>query len=416
MKALGLPIGLSFAFWTIVGLIRYYYETVINPFKPDPTKIPKLSQIAAIIPAHNEELVIRSSIKALKKKLNTDQIYVASDGSKDRTTRRARMEGVHVTDINPGKGKAKALVHLIDTFKLYKRYQFILIVDADTRLDETFFDKALSMLADPQISVVFGTPNIIWPKYSLFNPKYLFICYRERLNLILRYMMGYGQTWKVFNSNYVIPGFATLYRTKILSQLQIDTPGLLIEDFNLAFQLHKKRLGKIGHHPSIIAWDQHPDNLKDYWSQVRRWNIGFFQTVRRWRVWPSFFWIALGVFTLEVFINSIFILFSPFLLLYLLIPFIPINTPLDNYFFLYHAIGPYQHVTLIELFILAFVLDYVVSVIVSMITQKPQFIFWGLFFYFLHIVTSLILFSAIVPGFFKTSTGRWTSPARQEVD
>ena len=74
--------------------------------------------------------------------------------------------------------------------------------------------------------------------------------------------------------------------------------------------MHKKKLGKIAYKPSIIGWDQHPDSLADYWKQVRRWNIGFFQTIRANGVWPSFFWVALGVFSLEVVLNSVMIWFN----------------------------------------------------------------------------------------------------------
>ena len=416
----GLPIGISVLFWSVVGLIRLLTEKVFVK-KPDRTRRSinllelKKSDIAVILPAHNEELVIRDSIRWLKKSLHPKQIYVVSDGSKDKTYRRARMEGVHVSKLDPGKGKAKALVYLLQRHNLYERYKLIFIVDADTRIDPTCVERALPLFADPKVGVVFASSRIVWPDHFFPRLKLYFVAYRERLNRMLQYFLIYGQTWKYTSVNYVIPGFATLYRSEILKQLEIDTPGLLIEDFNLAFQFHKKHLGRIGYDPSLIGWDQYPDNLKDYWKQVRRWNIGFFQTIKKNGVGPSFFWLALGVFSAEVILNSIFLLFLPFLLIYLFSSSIPgADALLGQFTGLYQTFGPYKNLSLGDIFLGTYILDYILTVVIGLYNRKPQFIFYGLFFFVMHFITSLILLSSIIPGFFGRSTGRWTPPTRSK--
>jgi len=379
----------------------------------------KVSDIAVILPAHNEELVIRRAIRALRHSLNGKQIYVASDGSTDKTYRRARMEGCHVSRLEPGGGKAKALVYLLKRYHLFEKYKLIFIVDADTQIDQSFVSRALPFFDDHNIGVVFGTSRIFWPQHIIPRLRLYYIAYRERLNRVLQYSLIYGQTWKYTNVPYVIPGFATIYRSKILRQLEIDTPGLLIEDFNLAFQFYKKKLGKVGYHPSLIGWDQHPDNLVEYWKQLRRWNIGFFQTVKKNGIWSSFFWLALGVFSLEVLLNSLFILLLPILLIVLLSPWVanlhPFFTTVAELFRDPQRL-PYIHLTLRDLLIGTFLVDYVVTVVIGLINKKPQFIVYGLFFFFMHFVTSLILISSIIPGFFGSSSGRWVSPTRRVVE
>ena len=217
--------------------------------------------------------------------------------------------------------------------------------------------------------------------------------------------------------NYVIPGFATIYRSEILQQIELDAPGLLIEDFNAAFEVHKKKLGKIGFHPSCIGWVQHPDSLRDYWKQVRRWNIGFFQTVRKNGIWPSFFWLFLWVFSLEVFLNSLFILSFPVLIPYLILSGNPVAlSGLLPFVNTYRQFGPFQSVTLWDIILVQFIIDYAFTVIIGLINKKPQFIFYGLFFFFMHYVTALILISSLIPGFFRSSQGRWTSPTRRKLD
>ncbi|MEX0616406.1 MAG: glycosyltransferase [Candidatus Woykebacteria bacterium] len=410
----GLPIGISIAFWSLVGIARFFYEKFIAiPKKTSFTRY-KISDIAAILPAHNEELVIKDCIQALKDSgLMQNQIYVASDGSIDKTTKLAKKERVNVVDINPGKGKAKALVYLIEHFNLYERYKLIFIIDADTRVDKEFVKRALPFFNNPEIGVVFAASRIVWPPHIIPRLKLYFVAYRERLNRMLQYLLIYGQTWKFASVNYVIPGFCTIYRSNVLSQLEIDTPGLLIEDFNLAFQFHKKKVGKLGFNHQLIGWDQYPDNLMDYVKQVRRWNIGFFQTVRKNGVWPSFFWLTLFVFSTEVLLNSVFVLFLPLLLLYLTSPWIPFSSDVLNSFSnLYSNFGPYRNLTLGDIWLGTFLIDYLFTVAIGLITRKPQFIIYGLFFFIMHFIVSAVLLSSIIPGFFGKSAGRWVPPTR----
>src|SRR5699024_6610507 len=56
------------------------------------------------------------------------------------------------------------------------------------------------------------------------------------------------------------------------------------------------------------AYSQDPFTLKDYYKQVSRWTLGFWQTIRRHRVWPSSFWAALSLYILEVVVVSFVLL------------------------------------------------------------------------------------------------------------
>src|SRR3989338_3488409 len=114
----GLPIGISVTIWSLIGLLRLILNYL--PFRKKRHwgwggKL-RPSDIAVLLPAHNEELVIRQSIQALKQMLDEKQIYVASDGSKDKTYRRAQMEGCHVSRLIPGRGKGRALVYLLKRY------------------------------------------------------------------------------------------------------------------------------------------------------------------------------------------------------------------------------------------------------------------------------------------------------------
>lgn len=407
----GLPLGISFTIWTIAGLLRYLSEKLTRKRKKTRKLRYKRSDIAAVVPAHNEELIIRRCMQALKKVLNEKQIYAISDGSSDKTFRRARMEGCHVSRLKRGKGKAKALKHLFTRYKLFERYKLIFIVDADTNMDPSCLFHALPLFNDKNVGVVFASSQVKWTQHIIPRLSYYFIAYRDRLNRLLQYCFVYGQTWKYTNVIYVIPGFATIYRSDVLKELEIDTPGLLIEDFNLAFQYHRKKLGKIGYNPAMIGWDQYPDNLPDYWKQVRRWNIGFFQTVKKNGIWPSFFWLTLGIFSAEILLNSIFILLLPLFFLYLITSLFPQLHFVSQILLL---LPLYDKLEFGDVVLGIFLTDYIITVIIGLVNKKPQFIFYGLFFLPMHYITSLILLSSLLPGFFGRSAGLWTSPKRQK--
>lgn len=416
---LGVPIGISTTFWFLMGLLRALENTIRkSPFpKPDPKKRQKVSikDIAVILPAHNEEAVIAKSLQALKHSIPARQIHVVSDGSSDNTYKEVKKEGCRCMAINPGVGKARALVRLIEKFDLFNRYKFIMILDADTKVDKNYFKLALPILENPEISAVFPGSKIKWKQHIIPQFKFYIISYRERLNRMLQYFLIYGQTWLRTNEIFVIPGYCTIYRSSVLRQLRIDEPGLLIEDFNLSFQLHKKKLGKIFYDPALIGWDQHPDNLRDYWKQVRRWNIGFFQTVVANGYWTSFFWFTMAFFSIEVGINAIFILIFPSLLLLLALAtnpttaatFEPVRATLSAVPF-FKAL----EFNWFEIFLAFFWFDYMMTIVFGIMGRKPQFLFYGLFFYFMHFITALILISSIIPGFFSKSDGRWISPKR----
>jgi membrane-associated protease RseP (regulator of RpoE activity) len=118
------------------------------------------------------------------------------------------------------------------------------------------------------------------------------------------------------------------------------------------------------------------------------------------------------IFSAEVLLNSFFVLLLPFLVLYhlgLAFPQIPV---LGYYSMLYKEYGIFTNVPFLTILLSIFFFDYLMTVVIGIMNKKPQFIFYGLFFFIMHYITSLILISSIIPGFFGSSDGRWVSPKR----
>ena len=83
----------------------------------------------------------------------------------------------------------------------------------------------------------------------------------------------------------------------------------------MTFEVHHKHLGRIAFHPGVQAYTQDPDNLRDYTRQMRRWCLGFWQTVRRHGFWPSRFCLALAVTVFELLMSSLFFVSLPLVML-----------------------------------------------------------------------------------------------------
>lgn len=397
--------GYNFSFWLILSAIRFIYEKIPRQIKKKPGRPKKIllpSDVAAIIPARNEELSIRRTIISLLKVLPKRNIFVASDNSIDKTVKIARLLGVNALNIKPNKGKARAITYTINYYNIYKRFKLILINDADVAIDKNYLKLALPYFQDKEISCVAPHGVTRWKHYGIWQT--FFIAYRIRLWRVIQVGMRFGQTWKFTNVSYIVPGSLCLYRAKVLKKIEVDAPGLVIEDFNVTFELHKKRLGKIAYSPYIFGIHQDPYNLRDYVNQIKRWDIGFWQTVKKNGIWPSLFWLSTGSFMLELTFYALFVVLVPFLLfIFLLTHFQPIIIP-----FLFAKL------TILDLIIGVFLMDYITTIIAAFFEKKPILLSYGFFFFFLHYIDSFIHLYSIPVAFFTKSSGTWTSPKRKK--
>jgi cellulose synthase/poly-beta-1,6-N-acetylglucosamine synthase-like glycosyltransferase len=81
----------------------------------------------------------------------------------------------------------------------------------------------------------------------------------------------------------VFPGPITCFQTKILKDLDF-TANSLTEDFDITLQVHRKRLGKIVYIPKAVNYTQDPQSFGDFCKQNLRWQRGFFQGVKKYRI------------------------------------------------------------------------------------------------------------------------------------
>lgn len=412
--------GYNFTFWAIVSVLRFVTETIPGllgrrraPARAISARRITPQQVAVILAAHNEELALSATLHALKKNLPVENIYVGSDASTDRTVEIAREHGCQVVDLQPNRGKAAVLAYLLQHFHILARYEAAIVMDAEVIVSDNYLEKILPYFDDPHVAAFVSHAISRWHQHWLPKWYMFFTAYRIRLWFTLYYALRYGQTWKHMSLTPIIPGGSSVYRSSALTQIEIDTPGLIIEDFHMTFQVHRKKLGRIASHPSAYIIDQEPYNLRDYYRQVHRWFLGFWQTFFHHGFWPSAFWFATFLFILEMFFYSLFILAVPFLLLAMVFTAlwsVPLfHLPLS-------PIGlPPLPVTGTGLLVGIFAVDYSLTMLVAAIEGKPALLIYGLGFFLLRYVDTWIFLKTLPEAIFlRSSAGVWRSPERKE--
>ncbi|MGQ0717209.1 MAG: glycosyltransferase family 2 protein [Pseudonocardiales bacterium] len=409
-----LVFGANFALWSTIGLARLAQEK----WAPRPCRgagpSMTVEDVAVLIPAHNEEMVIETSIEAIAALVPRGNIHVVSDGSTDRTAELTRRAGVNVIETRTNVGKAGALEEAIDRFGLVERFPLVLLLDADTAIDPGYFDAALPHFDDPSVVAVAGSVRTHWHEHGLSLIGKALVCHRQRIYAITQRLLKFGQTWRYTNATHIVPGFASIYRTAVLPRIEMNPPGLVIEDFNMTFEIYQQRLGKVAFTLDAVAVTQDPDNLRDYVRQTKRWILGLWQTVRRHPPRLSLFTAMLTLLLLELLTSSLFFLLLPFLLIVLAVPAV-YSTVLT-----WPGIAPVYdtvaaHMSLQVLLFGVIGADFVLTCIVALIERRARFLALWFFFPFLRVLDAVIALYVLPLAWLK-STGRWTSPARRMVE
>lgn len=373
---------------------------------------PEHLRLAVVIPAHNEEPVIDAAITSALRLFDRWDIFVVSDSSRDATADIAAETGVNVLELLTNRGKAGAIEAVIDEFGLTEHYDGVVILDADTELDSGYVEGARRQLGDPGVAAVAGFVVAEWKPKQRTVVGRMISAYRDRLYWLLQYLMRFGQTWRHTSVTFIVPGFASVYRTRALKGIDINPKGLVIEDFNMTFEVHHKRLGRISMHPDTKAYCQDPFTLGDYVKQVRRWTLGFWQTVRRHGMWPSLFWFALFFYILEVVVVSLLLLVTALLALFVLVP--PLTggavLDIDAYAGAYGAVTAVLPLTTILIGL--FVPDYILTCVLATVRRRPSYLVYGLFFLPMRILDAYLTLRTAPQAWTTRSDGRWQSPTR----
>ena len=413
-----LLLGVSFTLWVSIAVARMAAETptlrggATGASQSQPRLVP--ADVAVVIPAHNEELGIAATVGAVLRLVPAGNVHVVADGCEDSTAALARQQGVHVLELYPGRGKAGGIEAALSHFDLSRHFAVLLIVDADTEVDEHYVERGLRLLEEDGMVALAGYARTTWRPDELSFVGRLLVAYRTRLYAVMQWMK-YGQTWRHTNVTSIVPGFASMYRTAVLPRMDLNPPGLVIEDFNMTFELHHKRLGKIAFLPSVFAKTQDPDNLPDYYRQVTRWWLGFWQTLRRHKLWLSWFSAALGLFLLEVVLASVVLILIALAILLLALPSLTGGLILQWDWFAIFADAAAPLFSPINLLLFLFLPDYLLTCLAAIWTRRPSLLVYGLGFLPIRLIDATATLRTLPQAWSAQSNGQWKSPARRAI-
>ncbi|HEX3646800.1 MAG TPA: glycosyltransferase [Pseudonocardiaceae bacterium] len=419
--------GANFILWGFTGLARLVDErsvlsrlgALLRWRRPDRSLAPvpegrfTVDDVAVLIPAHNEEVVITDSLAAIIRLVPKENVHVVSDGSTDDTVALATRTGVHVTATKTNLGKAGALEAAIAEFRLVERFPVVMLLDADTRVQPGYFTAALPLFDDPELVAVAGCVRTARDR-RLSAVGGILIWHRTRIYALGQRILKFGQTWAKVNATHIVPGFASLYRTATLPKIDMNPPGLVIEDFNMTFEVYRHRLGKVGFSLDAVAETQDPDTLRDYVRQTRRWSLGLWQTVRRHPPSASLFTVMITVLLIELITSSLIFLLLPLLFLVLLLPdALPATLGLPVFGEVHLVVAAHVNVTTLVFGIL--VPDLLMTVLVALLEGRPKLLLGAPFFVFLRVLDAATALVTLPLAWVTRSDGRWRSPARRAL-
>jgi biofilm PGA synthesis N-glycosyltransferase PgaC len=407
-----LVLGLSTMWWAAVGIGRRLVALFPWAWADtwDGTHW-RPSDVAVLIAARNEELVLAATLRAALKIVGPRQLFVVSDDSSDRTVEIAREHGARVMELTRNRGKAGAIQAGIRHFDLPGRFAIVMLLDADTLPAPDYLSTGLPLFNHRDVVAVAGRSGSSTCRRPASGPGRLLLAHRERTYVAVQTLHKFGQAARLANAVSIVPGFASMYRTNILDQVDITAPGLAIEDYNMTFEIHTKGLGRVAFDPTRAhAYTQDPDTLRDYRKQMSRWSLGFWQTLMRHRIQARAFWVGVLLFAFEVLVSSVLLLLVVPVLLLLGLASVLLSAGFDPYGVL-TQIDSFVPIAALVLGIL--VPDLALTIYTAVATRKLRYVALAPLFPVLRVLDAALCLGALRTAMVGSSNGVWSSPTRR---
>ena len=268
----------------LIWLITIYwaYQIVVSfcsliKLKDKKLIIEKDHKFMAIIPAHNEENVIRNLIESLKKQDYPKElydIYVIADNCTDATAEIAKEAGAKVLKRFDEAHKTKG--YALNWFLKQKieedaDYDAFCVFDADNIVDKNFLKNMNKKLCQGE-EIVQGYRDIKNPTDSWITGGYaIFYWMMNRFYHLARYNLGLSP---------LINGTGFMVKFDVVKPNGWQTMTLT-EDIEFSLiNIAKGR--KLGWATDAIVYDEQPVKFDQSWSQRSRWTVGHIQCMKNY--------------------------------------------------------------------------------------------------------------------------------------
>lgn len=259
--------SLALSFWQTMLFVPLAVRSITRESQlSEPKEYPRIS---VIIPAYNEEKVIRTTIESL---LATDyqdkEIILVDDGSVDKTLDIAMQYKDKIKVIHKENGgKASALNQGL----LYSTGEIVTIVDADTIIGYSSLKHIASGMSQENVAAVAGNIKI-----------------RNKVNWLtwcqsLEYLSGIQLMRRgldYFGAITIVPGALGAFRKKNLEEAGTYHKETLVEDFDATMKVLRSGMVVNGSNKAT-AFTQAPQKFGDFYRQRKRWYRGNLQVLRR---------------------------------------------------------------------------------------------------------------------------------------
>ena len=269
---------------SIIWLITIYwaYQIVVSfcsliKLKDKKLLVNKNHKFMAIIPAHNEEFVIRNLVESLKVQNYPRElydIYVIADNCTDNTAAIAKEAGAIVYKRFDEANKTKG--HALQWFLKQKieenaDYDAFCIFDADNIVDKDFIKNMNKKLCQGE-EIVQGYRDIKNPTDTWVSAGYaIFYWMMNRFYHLARYNLGLSP---------LINGTGFMVKFDIIKPNGWQTITLT-ED--IEFSLINIANGrKLGWATDAVVYDEQPVHFMQSWSQRSRWTVGHLQCMKHY--------------------------------------------------------------------------------------------------------------------------------------
>ncbi len=269
---------------SLIWIITIYwaYQIVVSfcsliKLKDKKLLIEKDHKFMAVIPAHNEEAVIKNLVDSLQEQdypRELYDIYVIADNCNDNTAKIAKDAGAIVLKRFDEEHKTKGFAlnwFLQQKIEEDADYDALCVFDADNIVDKNFLKNMNKKLCQGE-EVVQGYRDIKNPTDSWISSGYaIFYWMMHRFYHLARYNLGLSP---LLNGT----GFMVKFDLLKPDGWQTET---LTEDIEYSL-INIAEGRKLGWAVDAIVYDEQPTTFKASWSQRSRWSVGHLQCMKRY--------------------------------------------------------------------------------------------------------------------------------------
>jgi len=275
-----ISIWISLAWGLVILFSAVHFWFKHSDFRVDTTPLPYYPKVTVVVPAHNEDVVIAQTAKAildLNYPHDRVELLLFADNCSDNTYQEClsvkampEYAGRDLTIINRSGTGGKAGV-LNDALEMATG-DYICVYDADAMPEKNaLYFLVKEVMKDPERRVASFGRN----KTRNANQNFLTRCINQEIVVTQR--VHHVGMWHLFKIGR-IPGTNFLIQTEFVKSIGGWKNGALTEDTDISFKIMQSgKLIALAYNSE--AFQQEPETLKSYYMQRKRWAKGNYEVV-----------------------------------------------------------------------------------------------------------------------------------------